>query len=292
MLRNRNSVNKISAEMKLKKMFAEDIAKSDMSSDTKKQSRKSRISKNDPVEPYRAYGVTRKEYHLYEKLKLFVARGVFLLVIGGLILIWALGAVTFLLYGNILLSTLVVGAVSLLVLMKFSKPIRRRLKFQKKLKKLCREKNYKLKFEQNFFDSLVWSPEKLDFTLNTGTHLYLVHYLTLPKYNARLTFLDGENFVYTKHRLRNPFTVIFDLKDKHKNYSVKFPKKYELDRKKTVRALIVNPVCRDIFRKNELGVIEAAGSGADIFGFSVYTGSGFIESVRRNEELNRNPINH
>ena len=285
-----NRYNRISAEIKLKKQTNEDIANSAMSSEKKKES--SRTSKFNPVEMYRAYGKTKKEYGFIERIKLFMARGVVLFMMFSMLSIVATGSLAFLLYGNVLISFTAMLIVAIIFFVKFSKPIRRRLKFQKKLKKLCREKRYKLTFEQSFIDSLFWSPEKLDFTLNTGTHLYLVHYLTLPKYNASLTFLDGENFVYTKHRLRNPFTLIFDLKDKQKNYSVKFPEKYQLDRKKNVNALIVNPVCRDIFRKNESGVTEATGSGADIFGLFVFTGSGFIDSVKRNEELNKTQTVH
>ncbi len=284
--------NNVNASINATKVIEKDAAESAASSEKKNDSHKSKVSKFNPIEIYRVYGKTKKEYTFIENLKLFLARGVVVIMMISMLSILVAGSVAFLIYGNVLVSFVVMLVMAIIFFVKFSKPIRRRLKFQKKLKRLCREKRYKLTFEQSFFDSLFWSPERLDFTLNTGTHLYLVHYLTLPKYNASLTFLDGENFVYTKHRLRNPFTLIFDLKDKHKNYSVKFPEKYELDRKKTVRALIVNPICRDIFRKNESGVTEAAGSGADIFGFSVYTGSGFIESVRRNEELIKNYTNH
>lgn len=286
--------NRVNSSINVTKVIEKDAADSAASSkkQKKKEADKSKASKFNPIESYRSYGKTKKEYAFMEHLKLFLARGVVVIMMISMLSILAAGSLTFLIYGNVLVSAVVMFVMILVFFVKFSKPIRRRLKFQKKLKKLCREKRYKLTFEQSFIDSLFWSSERLDFTLNTGTHLYLVHYLTLPKYNASLTFMDGENFVYTKHRLRNPFTLIFDLKDKHKNYSVKFPEKYELDRKKTVRALVVNPVCRDIFRKNESGVIEATGSGGDIFGLSVFTGSGFIESIRRNEELNKSQTIH
>ena len=286
--------NNLSAQISAKKFIEKDAADSAASSKKikKEEASDSKISRFNPVEIYRTYGKTKREYSFIEYLKLFLARGVVVIMMFAMLSILATGFVAFLVFGNILVSAVVMFAMIVILFVKFSKPIRRRLKFQKKLKKLCREKRYKLTFEQSFIDSLFWSPEKLDFTLNTGTHLYLVHYLTLPKYNASLTFMDSENFVYTKHRLRNPFTLIFDLKDKSKNYSVKFPEKYVLDRKKTVKAIIVNPVCRDIFRKNENGSIEATGSGGDIFGASVFTGTGFLENVRRNEEFSKEKINY
>lgn len=286
--------NSVNSSINVTKVIEKDAAESAASSkkQKKKEADTSKGSKFNPIESYRSYGKTKKEYAFMEYLKRFLARGVVVIMMISLLSILATGSLAFLLYGNVLISFLAMFSMALIFFAKFSKPIRRRLKFQKKLKKLCREKRYKLTFEQSFIDSLFWSPEKLDFTLNTGTHLYLVHYLTLPKYNASLTFMDSENFVYTKHRLRNPFTLIFDLKDKSKNYSVKFPEKYVLDRKKTVKAIIVNPVCRDIFRKNENGSIEATGSGGDIFGASVFTGTGFLENVRRNEEFSKEKINY
>lgn len=277
-----NYASRINAEQKIRSNMTPEVKNPDK-----------RMSDVNPVEPARAYGVTRKELYLFEKIKLFLARALVVFMMFCMVSILVTGIIALILHGNELINTVIIGSAAIICLVKFSKPIRRRLKFQRRLKKLCKENNYKLSFEQNFFDSLIWSKDKLDFVLNTGTHVYLVHYLTLTKYNASLSFIDSEHFVYTKHRLKNAFTLIFSLKSKSKSYSVSFPKEYERDRHINIRALVVNPVCKEMFYKNSDGIFEATGSGGDIFGYKVFTGSGFIEAINRNEqEQKRQSANH
>ena len=47
------------------------------------------------------------------------------------------------------------------------------------------------------------------------------------------------------------------------------------------RALILNPVPNMIFKKDSDGVVCAAGSGEKMPDYTIYTGSGFIETVLR-----------
>ncbi len=152
------------------------------------------------------------------------------------------------------------------------------------MKRLCKKKNYKLKVEQGFINALFWSPDKIDFSLNTGRHTYLVHYLTVRKYRSSVTFCDKHNFYRTKYPPPNVFTIIFGLKARTKNYTVSFPETYTIGSHKNINAIVVNPVCRDLYMKNKDGVTEPTGSGAECFGYSVFTGSGFLETVVRNEQ--------
>ena len=82
----------------------------------------------------------------------------------------------------------------------------------------------------------------------------------------------------------NIFTVIFGFKPKSKKYSLSFPTPYTIGTHKNINAIVVNPVCRELFYKNRDGVTEPTGSGVECFGYTVYTGSGFLESIVRNEE--------
>ena len=183
--------NRFSAEIKLNENIA---------SDTQKAPHKmadSRESEFNPVSPARAYGKKRKEIHLVETLKLNLFRLIAIVFLYFLLSIPAVGLFAFLTYGNILVTFLFWVIFTAVLLFIITKPLRKRMKFVRKLKRLCKKKNYKLKVEQGFVNTLLWSPDKIDFSLNTGRHTYLVHYLTVRKYRSSVTFCDKHNFTAT-----------------------------------------------------------------------------------------------
>ena len=275
---NLNRLNRVNAEQKIN---------ANLSQETKKGRRKSvdkRESDFNPVDPARAYGVTKKEFVILEWVKLSVYRIIGALFCLAMFSIVALGTIAFIVCGNIMISFLIVVGFAIVFFCTVSKPIRKRARFVAKMKRLCKKKNYKLKLEQGFFDALVWSPDRIDFSLNTGKYTYLVHYLTVRKYRSAVTFCDKHSFYRTKFPPPNVFTIIFGFKPKTKHFKVSFPESYTIGTHKNINAIIVNPVCRDLYMKNKEGVTEPTGSGASGFGYTVYTGSGFLEAIVRNEE--------
>lgn len=250
----------------------------------KQQNNKSRISDSNPVDFVRSYGVTKKEYPLLEKIKSIAIMAVtvlFMLLIMSFVVI---GIVAFLFSGQLLIQIIMITVALMVLIIRLTRSIRKRLIFHIKLRKLCKKEKFRLKFERKFFQSLVWSPDKIDFTLSTGTHVYAVHYLTLNKYNATLNFFDKGEIIYKKQPRNNKFSVIFDRRVKSKTYKISFPEKYDIKGKKNIHALVVNPTCREFFKKDETGGgVVPSGSGECVFGMTVYTGSGFIASIIRNE---------
>ena len=273
-----NRLGRVNAERKIN---------DDVSRETKRAKAKNpnkRESDFNPIDPARAYGVTKKEFVIFEWIKLTVYRLIGAAFVCAMFSIVIIGTLAFLICGNALVSFVVMLGFSLLFLLFFTKPLRKRARFIRKMKRLCRKKNYKLKLEQGFFDALVWSPDRIDFSLNTGRYTYLVHYLTVRKYRSAVTFCDKHSFYRTKFPPPNVFTIIFGFKPKTKYFKVSFPEPYTIGTHKTVNAIIVNPVCRDLYIKNKDGVTEPTGSGASGFGYTVFTGSGFLETIVRNEE--------
>ena len=49
----------------------------------------------------------------------------------------------------------------------------------------------------------------------------------------------------------------------------------------TEKVLLINPLCEEIKYKMEKGGYEVTGSGGEHFGFTVYTGSGFLNALER-----------
>ncbi len=196
----------------------------------------------------------------------------------------AFGWYMFLVYGNLLVTTLILTVVTALSIHIITKSLRKRLVFLFKLRRMCRKHGFVYKPERGFFKSFFWSSDKLDFTLKTRTHIYYVHYLTMRKYRCVLTFLDEHTFESQTRPLKNRFTVIFNFKPKTKRYTVTFPERSSQGAMKKVNAILVNPTCCEFNTKNKNGSLEPTGNGAECYGYTLFTGSGFIRSVLRNEE--------
>jgi len=262
----------LSGEMKINRKMAED-----MKGETE-------ISEYNPVSLARAYGVRKREYGFWEKTKNLFIKILAILFLIFLLIVPAIGIVAFILFGNILVNTLFISIVLFVTAHILAKPIRKRAVFYGRLKKTCRERGYKLRFERGFWESLFWSRDKIDITVNTGSITYSVHCLCVRRYYSTLTFADETSFYVSKRPLPNVFTAIFDLKPKKKSYQVSFPSVYTIGEHKAVNVIVVNPVCGEWFVKNRDGASEIAGNGETCFGYTAYSGSGFISDIVRKEE--------
>lgn len=244
----------------------------------------SQVSKFNPVPLYRSYGRTKREYLIWEIIKQILMKTIVVLFLLFILSFPVIIITTFIVFGNILSSAILIFIFILFLLLLITRTIRKRIKFYVRLKKLCRENKYKLEFKRNFLASFRYSPDKIDFILNTGTHNYIVHYFTANKYNSSLNFLEKGKIVLKKYPLNNKFSFIFDRKVKENIYDISFPGKYKLDKKVNLNVLVVNPVCKEFFEADiNRGGIVPSGNGACIFDMTVFTGSGFIEAVKRNE---------
>ena len=65
---------------------------------------------------------------------------------------------------------------------------------------------------------------------------------------------------------------------------ISFPQSIDDNDKYTVKAILINPAVMNIERKGSDGVIVPTGSGEKLFGYTIYTGKGFIETIKRNAE--------
>ena len=141
-----------------------------------------------------------------------------------------------------------------------------------------------MKFKRNFFASLFYSPDKYDFTLDTRKKLWCVKFLCSPTYNRRYVFESAERIVIfkglTKSRIKEAYGIT-KPKRVEKEFSFKYPK--DLRTKEAALAVVFNPVPKEMFVKQEDGVLEPSGTGAWVFGYTVFSGSGFISSLDRED---------
>ena len=248
--------------------------------------------KNEQVPLHRAYGVWRKQHPIFDRIVFLFMRIVVLFVLGVLGLAAFSAIFSLLLYADLLIATVFLLVVFSIVAIIITKTPRKRHKLMRKIKKLCKNERYRLKSCRPFFNSFRWSSTEPDFILETGQYVYYGHFLTVNKYNSILTFKSAESIEKVSYPLDNKFTVIFEFKPIRKELKTNFKPLPESDRKKYVRSVIVNPVCKEMYECDRDGELLATGNGMEKFGYTVYTGSGFIESVKRNEALKKQNIIH
>ncbi len=234
---------------------------------------------------YRSYGVKKKVNPLLIAFNLFVGKTLAILVFALEFLIIGICALAFFFSGGVLISTVMTLTLTLILLNIHTRVLRRRWEFTRKLKKMCKKNNYRIEFKQSFFDSLCWNDEEeIDFVLKANKYTYYVRYVTPSKPLSSMTFLSKDEIRYTKHARKNIFALVFGFKDKSKILKLKFPKYIDEKDRYIIKSVIVNPKPRDISVKNPEGATVPTGTGESIYGYTIFTGKGFLETVRRNAE--------
>lgn len=235
---------------------------------------------------YRTYGVTKRHRPMLTKLKNLFSKSIVLYLIIFQLFVIVTAGLAFWFYSGELIGTV----VSLIIFSIFftinTRIPRARLKFRRKLKKMCKEKNYRLEFKRGFWKSLTWADKgELDFILKAGRWVYYVRYATATKYLSTMSFLSKNELCYIKHPRDNKFTLIFDFKDKKKTMQISFPKGIDPNDKYSVKAILINPVPMNIVRSGGMsGGTEPTGTGEKIFDFTIFNGVGFLETIQRNAE--------
>ena len=225
---------------------------------------------------YRSYGVKKKARPLLTAVNLTLSK---ILMIG--IMFWnfvIIAVATFFIfrYGGALLATIAAIVLFWVLIGKHSRIPRRRMGFVRRLKRTVKRNGYSIEFTRGGFESYFWSEQPdTDIVLRADGETYLIKYATATKPLSSFTFLSGSEMRYTKHRTKNRFSLVLDLKDKSRDMRISFPEG------EGRRIILVNPMARDIFVKNDMGAIVPTGSGESIYGYTVYSGTGFLEMLER-----------
>ena len=225
---------------------------------------------------YRSYGVKKKARPLLTAVNLTLSK---ILMIG--IMFWnfvIIAVATFFIfrYGGALLATVAAIVLFWVLIGKHSRIPRRRIGFVRKLKKAGKRNGYQIEYKRGAFESFFWNERpEADIILKADGETYIIKYATATKPLSSFTFLSRSEMRYTKHRTKNRFSLVLDLKDRSREMSISFP---EGEGK---RIILVNPMARDIFVKNDMGAIVPTGSGESIYGYTVYSGTGFLDMLER-----------
>ncbi len=238
---------------------------------------------SEEVSLHRSYGVTKRVCPLWERIKMTFFQGLALWIIIPFILVMIGSYVMFMcfypeIWVKILGSVLLWGTV----IFRLTRTLRKRRKFTKKLKKTCKKKGIRIHYEQNFFQSLIWSPDKQDFVIETKNTSYYVRYLTINKYRSTL-YLENEHLIRLVKAPPRGLLRVFSTKAKTKRYPFDFQIPERGYHRNTEKVLIVNPVCEEMKVKSANGGYETTGDAGKQFGFTVHTGSGFLDALEREE---------
>lgn len=228
---------------------------------------------------YRSYGVTKKHRTLAEVIGENMLAAVAIWLSCVLLLAGTMASIAFFLYGEILLVTLAYLILVSVFLTVVTRSLRKRWKFLRQLKKLAKKEGYRLTFQRKFYKSFRWE-NRVDFVLATRSRQYEVRFLALRKYNASL-FFDAEGLRYVVYPLQNIFTTMFGRQPRERIFPLppvpsEAPERLE-------RVVLINPVCREMFLKDRDGSLVATGSGTSFGGYTFYTASGLLETVKRRD---------
>ena len=238
---------------------------------------------SDAIPISRSYGTQKKRawvvwgqyagYRFFAILVLFF----FLFTAANVVLAWLIA------YPEMWLKLLAAFVIVVCLTIRLTRTLRKRRKFLKNLKKLCREQGYSVEWKQSFFQSLVWIADQYSFVLETENTAYYVRYLTIDHYRSTLYFENSDVLKVVKNSPRNRYLMIFDIRYKAKYYPIEVILPERTDGKRSVDVLLVNPVCVEMQRKSRDGGYEGVGDGSTLFGFTVHTGSGFLDALEREE---------
>lgn len=184
---------------------------------------------------------------------------------------------------QVLLVTCFYGMAGVLLLFFVTKTFCKRMTFRRRLKHMCRKEGYRLQYCRRFGATFFWSGEGPDFLLRTPSALYEGYFLTVRRYRATLFLASSDSVELISSPTQNLFSDIVGRKPKHQTFLLPSVPTEQSGEYPVKRVLLVNPVCREMTYKEKDGTIVATGSGAEWFGYTVFTATGFLENVRRQE---------
>ena len=243
--------------------------------------KKAEMSDIDPVPLYRSYGV-KKEEGFFARFNVLLARIIATTLFVLLAVAFCIALYSLLYMLRALGVAIAAIGVFCFVYFKLLRTARKRLRFLKKLKKLCRKNGFTMTVERGFFKGLKKNTTGYDLTVKTNSGIWCVRFFTCKTRNLHLIFENARTLTLRTNIIKNKIKAVYGLSDE-RNVSIDYAFDDPLPPSAlpAERALILNPVPNAIFKKDSDGVICAAGSGEKMPDYTIYTGSGFIETVLR-----------
>ncbi len=230
---------------------------------------------------HRSYGVKKRE-GFFVHLNNLLAAVLALCLIALLGFIWIMGIVMLVtLLGHIGIA-LAALSVLLFIYFKLCRKIRRRIKFIFKLKKTCKRLGLKLQFKRGLFRGLKLNGEGLDLIVDSPKKRWCVRFFTPKKHLSHVTFIDKNTVEIKINITKSRLKFVLGLNEpKTRRIKYSYDDAVSVGNKKVAKALVLNPVPHDVFKKDKDGAIIPIGTGEYLYGYTMLSGSGFIETLQR-----------
>lgn len=261
-------------------------------------------SELNQTELHRSYGVKKKEgffAHLNDHLATLLLIIMYfwcfvIIIIGSVAVVIMLGTI------GIVLATVTIAVLAYRIGFRVT---RKRRSFLRRLRRCCRKNKYKLKFYRGYFKATKFNTDGIDFTVDTGRELWSVRFLTYRKYNIDMIFEDEKTLTIKTNPVRMKASIMpsesempfmtgiaarmtlsgtmpkFFQRKKVLNFDYSFTDIEEMEGRECKRALVINPLPHTIKKKEEDGAVYETGSGERMWGYTIYSGSGFITELNR-----------
>jgi len=234
------------------------------------------IKDANPREPFRTYDGKPYPYFLIV-IQNFCVSVVMTVFMALLLSVPVLGITAFVIWSDLLTKTIVFSLVGIWLFLILTRTVRKRLIFIQKLKKVCRKKGYRLHIYRNLLFPLKKYTNRADFSVEATGTFYEVMLFPARRRLVKYRFLkEGEVELETRF-LKNRIKQIYNIKPRVR------VKKYGFEGAEgAVKVLLLNPVPYEMYYLDKKDFkVYPCGSGAEFFGYSAYTGNGFIKMLER-----------
>lgn len=234
---------------------------------------------------YKNIGAAKREEGIIGKLNNVLATlmGIALIFFCAIVLfIYIFFMVTALGNVGIILAVL---TVTLLIYFIALRVVRKRLNFMRKLKKVCRKNDLRIKKERGFSRSLRNNTEGFDLIVSSRSTSYYIRFFAAYRRASHLTFCDDCTVKITTNIHKSRFKAVLGLnKPRVKAISYSYMDTPPSNVKNAVKVLLVNPVPHDILKKETDGSLTPIGTGEKLYGYTLYTATGFLNELERNSK--------
>ena len=184
-------------------------------------------------------------------------------------------------FGKIGIILSVITALLFIYLIALRVP-RKRLAFMRKLKRACKKNGLRIKKERGFFKGLRNNKDGFDLIVSSRSTSYYIRFYAAYRRASHLTFCGENSIAVTTNIYNSRFKVVLGLsKPRVRTIPYSYTDTPPSNVKNAVKVLLVNPVPHDIFKKSSGGTLTPSGTGEKLYGYTLYTATGFLNELER-----------
>lgn len=248
---------------------------------------------------HRSYGITKRE-SFFTYLNEYLATALTVILYAAMFIMIAVGLYMLITLLGHVGQLIAILALIWFILWKFFRVPRKRIKFLLKLRRKCRALGYKIEYKRGILRGMRFNKSGADLTVDTGKKLWTVRFLPAKRYNCDFIFED-ESTLKIKHNpirfkssimgRRASYVAISKqssgggandkIKIKTLPYSFSEADEIKMNGRKSARALVINPVPHTLKKKEKDGATYETGTGERMWGYTVFSGTGFLETLER-----------